>query len=164
MQKAKILWRFPCWDIETKQKNTRISSNRPITIQYTASEVDSGNFLSDSVAGDTNTAEIYFSAISQNSSFFVDIDNDTNPEATGKIKITLNNDPAAITTYTVATAEADRSVEITILDDDAPELSIIAGSSVTEGTNSRARFRIISDIMPKVSATDPIYSSWCKLY
>ena len=44
---------------------------------------------------------------------------------------------------------ADKSAEAIIWDDEAPELSIRGGNAVTEGTNTKAVFRVISNVMPK---------------
>ena len=46
-----------------------------------------------------------------------------------------------IKTYNVSTG-ADKDAEATIWDDDAPELTIGAGTGVTEGPSVKARFQM----------------------
>ena len=45
----------------------------------------------------------------------------------------------------------DSMITVTITDDDVPELSILAGPSVTEGPNVKAIFKVISSIEPKAA-------------
>ena len=132
---------------DVQAKTNSINPERTITIQYTPAEVDSGDFFTDEDTA--RTADLTFT---QNNgiwsdTFSVAIDNDTNADPTGKIKITLDNDPATIDTYTVATGD-DASAEATIWDDDAPELTILAGNAVTEGTDANASFRVIANVLP----------------
>ena len=127
-------------------KTLKIAPNRSISIQYLVEEVDSGNFLPDSVAGVTASAELVFNTRNF-APLTIDLDNDTNLEATGKVKVTLKDDPATLATYTVSTG-SDKSAEATIWDDEAPELTIHGGNPVTEGTNVKAVFRVISNVMP----------------
>ena len=129
-------------------KSTRASPERPITIQYLVEEVGSGDFLLDSIAGVTASVNLEFSTSTFSAPLIIDLDDDSNIEATGKVKVTLKDDPETVATYTVSTG-ADKSAEATILDDDAPELSIRGGNAVTEGTNTKAVFRVISNVMPK---------------
>ena len=46
--------------------------------------------------------------------------------------------PQTIDTYTVSTG-ADKSAEVTIWDDEIPELSIVAGPAITEGVRVQKR-------------------------
>ena len=69
-------------------------------------------------------------------------------ESSGKIKVTLNDDPAVIDTYLVSTG-ADKSAEAIIWDNEAPELTITAGPAVTEADNVKATFKVISNVKPK---------------
>ena len=134
---------------EDQTKSTSINPLRPISVQYTPEEVDNGDFLTDTVANIATTTELTFTSNNGiwSDVITVNLHNDTNGEPTGKIKITLNNDPATITTYMV-TSGADNTAEATIWDDDSPELTIIAGNPVTEGTDSTAAFRVISNVNP----------------
>ena len=133
---------------DVQAKTNSINPGRPITVQYTPEEVDSGDFLSNE--GTATTVELTFT---ETNGVWTDIlsvalDNDTNPDPTGKIKVTLNDDPATIATYTVSTG-TDKSAEATIWDDDAPELTILAGNAVTEGTDASATFKVIANVLPK---------------
>ena len=76
------------------------------------------------------------------------LDDDQLPESGGQIRVTLNNDPATISTYTVANQIED-VVDVTVWDDDAPELIILGGNSVAEADNAKATFRLISNVRPK---------------
>ena len=129
-------------------KSTRVSPERPITIQYMVEEVGTGDFLLDSIAGVSDSVSLEFSTSTFSAPLIVDLDDDSNIEATGKVKVTLKDDPETVATYTVSTG-ADKSAEATIWDDEAPELSIRGGNAVTEGTNTKAVFRVISNVMPK---------------
>ena len=142
---------------EDQTKALSINPGRSITIQYTPDEVNSRDFLNNAVAGVDKTAVLNFvqSGGDWIATFAVDLDNDTAPEETGKIEVTLNEDPESIDTYTISSTNADQSAEAIIWDDDAPELSIVAGPAVTESPNARATFKVISNVMPS-AATIPI--------
>ena len=62
-----------------------------------------------------------------------------NGEVTGYIMVTLNPDPDTLATYQLGTAV---SGVITVWDDDAPELAIVAGEPVIESDGAVARFTV----------------------
>ena len=62
----------------------------------------------------------------------------------------MNSDPNSANTYQLG--ETTEGV-ITILDDDAPELSITAGSSVTEGESDFVEFTIFTKVSPNKPVT-----------
>ena len=134
--------------VTTRDPSANYVSNgyRDVTVQYTAEEVDNGNFLLNS--GVRQSAKLRFGTQRARASLPISLDNDNTPESTGKIKVTLHEDTAAITTYLLPSDVSARSAEATILDDDAPVLTIEAGNAVTEGPDVKARFKIISDVMP----------------
>ena len=134
--------------VTTRDPSTNNLSNgfRDVTVQYTAEEVDNGNFLLNS--GVRQSAILRYGQQRATASLPIRLDNDTTPESTGKIKVTLHEDTAVISTYMLPSDVSARSAEATILDDDAPVLTIEAGNAVTEGPNVKARFKIISDVMP----------------
>ena len=134
--------------ITAREPSTNLTSQpfRDITLHYTAEEVDNGDFLLN--PGVRQTAILKFGTQRVRASLPISLDNDSTPESTGKIKVTLHEDTAVITTYTLPSDVNARSAEATILDDDAPVLTIEAGNAVTEGPDVKARFKIISDVMP----------------
>ena len=79
--------------------------------------------------------------------FPVELENDNNGEATGKIKLTLKENPNVY--FLGPQSERDGPIgKITIWDDDTPELTITAGPAVTEGPTAKATFTIVSNVMP----------------
>ena len=66
-------------------------------------------------------------------------------EATGDIKLTLNTDPDSGHTYRLST-EVEGT--ITILDNDAPELTITGGDPVTEAVGAMATFTVSAKVSP----------------
>ena len=133
---------------EDQTKTQGETPARPITIQYSVEEVDSGDFLLDTVVTDSASIDLEFNPSTYSAPLIIELDNDSNIEATGKIKVTLKDDPLTLATYTISTG-ADKSAEAIIWDDEAPELSIRGGNTVTEGTDTKAVFRVISNVMPK---------------
>ena len=148
---------------DDQTKSNSINPGRNITIQYTPEEVNPGNFLRN--AGTPNTAIVNFNERDGiwTSTFAVEIDDDSSGEATGNIKVTLNDDPATISTYTVSTGD-DKSAEATIWDDDAPELSIVAGPAVTEGDDVKATFKVISNVLPSTNSIPIQYTPTSATY
>ena len=141
---------------DNQAKSNSIDPGRNITIQYTPNEF-SGDFLTNAVAGTEVTEELTFSQNGDTDNpwtdtFTVNLDNDNNPEATGAIRVTLDDDPGTYTTYIVST-RGDRTAEVTIWDDDRPELSLIAGSAVTEGADVKVSFKVVSNVVPKTDLT-----------
>ena len=145
---------------DVQAKTNSINPGRPITIKYTPAEVSSGDFLTDTVAGTATTTILDFREDNGTwfDTFTVNLNDDSTVESTGKVKVTLNNDPAMIKTYNVSTG-ADKAAEAIIWDDDAPELTIAAGTGVTEGPNVKARFQSNFQCVTKNCITDSIYTS-----
>ena len=75
----------------------------------------------------------------------VPIHNDEIGERTGQIEVSLLEDDVIEKTYKIAN-DGSQTVRATILDDDAPELKISAGNSVTEGDGNAANFTVTSEI------------------
>ena len=137
-----------------QNKTSSINPGRSVTVQFTPDEVNSKDFLSDTDAGADKTAVLNFvqTGALWTAKLPVNLDNDSSPEETGEIMVTLKDDPALIDTYTLSNTEADKSAKATIWDDDAPELSIIAGPAVIEGPDVKATFKVISNVMPSAAA------------
>ena len=97
---------------------------REVTVHYTVAEIGDSDFLTDAVAT-TTSGSIRFQNIAgrEKGTISVDLDNDIRAEPTGMIELTLNADSAPSQTYTVV-AGAASSATATILDNDAPTLSI----------------------------------------
>ena len=55
---------------------------------------------------------------------------------------------ASVQTYIVSTGD-DKTAEATIWDDDAPELTIVAGPDVTEGNEDNVTFSIVTNVRPR---------------
>ena len=139
--------------------NTKARSfnpERPITIYYTPEEVGEGDFLLSSIAGVATTVILDFSANGiWKATFSVPLANDNTIEQTGKIRVTLNEDQATFKTYDIST-RGDHYAEATILDDDAPEISISvssANATVAEAANAKAKFTITASAMPTSALT-----------
>ena len=74
----------------------------------------------------------------------VTLDNDSNREATADIKLTLNADTMSPATYQLGTITEGT---LTVLDDDAPELSVSAiSASIIEADNVTANFKVSAAI------------------
>ena len=120
----------------------------PIMIKATPAE-DGSDFLTDAVA-DTEV-EIPVTFVDPDGDnvytgeFPVELENDDNGEATGKIQLTLKENSAVY----LLEPQSETVGKITIWDDDTPELTIIAGPAVTEGPDAKATFTIVSNVMPK---------------
>ena len=69
----------------------------------------------------------------------IPIHDDSVGESTGEITVTLVADESHVEKYRVS-ADGTETVKVTILDDDAPELSILAGDAVSEGPQVSANF------------------------
>ena len=127
---------------------TGLTEDDTLTIYATPSE-DGDDFLTDAIADTMDFYTVAFIDPDGDSTYSgvysVTLDNDNNGEASGDIKLTLNSDSAETTTYQLGTTTEG---VITILDDDAPELSISAGSPVTEAQNVTADFTISAAVSP----------------
>ena len=103
-----------------------LTNDTTLNINATPAE-EGGDFLTDAVASDTNFP-VEFEARSDGSYsgvLAVMLDDDEIGEATADIQVTLNPDPNPAKTYRLG---ATTNGGMTILDDDAPELSISAGT------------------------------------
>ena len=120
-------------------------------VRYNPSEQGSGNFLDENTTplsqeaittqliDFTESNQIYTATLS------VPIHNDSVGERTGQIDVELLSENTVPKTYRVAT-NGSQIATATILDDDAPELKITAGSSVVEGDGNSANFTITSEV------------------
>ncbi len=129
-----------------------VAPRRELTVKYTPSEVGGGDFFTDAVATATSTSVRFQSLFGRvKGTIMVDLNDDTDAESTGMIKVTLNADPALVQTYTVIAGDKSFSTA-TILDNDAPELSIANGPLVKEsdlsGSPAQAIFTISSPVQP----------------
>ena len=136
---------------DDQAKSNSIDPERPITVHFTPDEVDAGDFLTNAVANVADSAQLIFTESNGlwTSTFAVELDDDSTAEPTGKVTVTLNDDPASVQTYIVSTGD-DKTAEATIWDDDAPELTIVAGPDVTEGNEDNVTFTIIANVRPRV--------------
>ena len=119
-------------------------------VRYDPSEVGTGNFLNEFASPSqeaVTSAEIDFTGSGNtfSATLSVPIHNDSAGERTGEIQVTLLPDDVAEHNYRVAKNASD-TVKAKILDDDAPELTITAGSAVTEGDGNDAEFTITSQV------------------
>ena len=125
--------------------------NTPLLINATPAE-DTGDFLTEAIADEPINYSVIFSDPDQDDiytgTFAVALHNDTIGEVTGDIKLSLNTKP---TTYQIgATSEGT----ISILDDDAPEITISANyPTVTEAVNAEAIFTISAQVSPTSTYT-----------
>ena len=119
----------------------------PIMIKATPSEDDS-DFLTVAVDGTEVEIPVTFTDPDGDKvytgEFPVELDNDSNGEATGKIQLTLKENSAVY----LLEPQSETVGKITIWDDDAPELTIVGGPAVTEGPDAKAIFTIVSNVMP----------------
>ena len=135
-----------------KLSATGLTQTTEVAIKATPSE-DGGDFLSASVEDTQATFTVEFTDPDGDNvysgEFEVELDNDSNGEATSDIKLTLN---ANAVVYDLG---ADTEGVITIWDDDAPELVITAfEEDVTESRNTTfARFRVD----PRTAPSNPNY-------
>ena len=68
----------------------------------------------------------------------------------GEVQVVLNADPNATKSYQLGLTTIGT---ISILDDDAPELAVIAGPSVIEADNTDANFTALAKISPNKFVT-----------
>ena len=116
-----------------------------LSINATPAE-DGGDFLADEFTDTAIDYPVIFADYDLDGTytgeFTVPIDSDTIREMTSNIKLTLNAKPLV---YNLgATTEG----VLAILDDDAPELKITAGNSITESANVSASFVVSAEISP----------------
>ena len=127
-----------------------MNPGRKIWVRYTPAEVENGNFLTNEIATPTTTAIglTFTTTAPYTSTLSIPLHNDQVGEATGKIRVTLNDDPATPDTYTVASG-ANANAEAKIWDDDAPELVLsTSASEVTEAINAEAVYTVSARVSP----------------
>ena len=134
------------------QLTADINPGRALALRYTPENVNSDNFLATTSSESITTDQVI--EFSDNgsgvitSTLRVAIDDDLVPESTGMITVTLNSDPATPVTYHVASGSS-ASATATILDNDAPELTIAGGEPISEGVSSgQAVFIIATHVQP----------------
>ena len=127
---------------------TGISADTTFTVNATPAE-DGDDFITDAVADTAADYAVDFSDSDGDSVYTgelaIDLDNDSTGEATGTFKLTLNTDTASPATYQLGTTTEGT---ITVLDDDAPELSITGGEQVVEGVGATADFIVSAKTSP----------------
>ena len=121
--------------------------NTPLLVNATPAE-DTGDFLTDAIAGSPDDFSVIFSDLDRDNiytGFFeVALHNDDIGEATGDIKLSLNANP---TTYQIGSVSEGT---ISILDDDAPEITLSANfPTVTEAEDAEAIFTISAQVSPR---------------
>ena len=134
---------------------------RKIWVNYTPAEVASGNFLTNEVATPTTTVTglTFTTTAPYISTLNIPLHDDQVGEATGKIRVTLNDDPATPDTYTVVSG-ANANAEATIWDDDAPELVLSTSSpEVTEAMNAEAVYTVSARVSP-TNTFEVYYRVW----
>ena len=128
-------------------------------MRYTPSEVGLGDFLAAGVQDVFVDADLSFE--DDGNGNFVDeisipLDNDGDGEVTGEIEVTINSDSAAPNyTYLVGTTSKAKTK---IWDDDAPELMITGGTTITEGAGVQAIFNVIAQVQPSGGSVDVDYT------
>ena len=132
---------------------TGLTSTTTIMINATPAE-DGSDFLTDAIAGTATDYAVEFVDADGDSTYSgiisVPTHNDVTSETPGTIKLTLN---AKSGTYRLGSTTEGT---IRILDDDAPELKIVAENSVIEGENVSAKFIVSSTFSPN-KTIDVIY-------
>ena len=125
------------------------------SIYYLPSEVLTGDFLNDNAipsqesksSQGLNLSQVNGNGLYQ-ATLTIPIHDDNVGENTGKIAVTLIADEAHAKNYRIR-QDGTETAEVTILDDDAPELSIQAGTAVTEGPQVTANFTLIARSQPR---------------
>ena len=137
-------------------------TNSTVSVNFTPTEMG-GDFLGDQVQDPATPVTVQDVAISADVAFVdpdsdgtytgnisITLQSDNIDEISAPIQITINPDPADEDKYKLG---ATTMGTVKILDDDAPELTITAGSPVTEGVDVKAVFTVTSVVNP---GTDPI--------
>ena len=124
---------------------TGLTGSATLAINATPAEVGS-DFLTDSTADTPANFPVEFTDPDGDGTYTgelsVPLDNDEIGDITGDITATLNTNP---TTYQLGSTTTGR---ITVWDDDAPELKVTAGNSITEADNISANFVISAEVSP----------------
>ena len=138
---------------------TELDEAENFNVRYIASEVGAGNFLDENASPSqevANSQSLNFEQIGNtriySATLTVPIHNDNVGERRGTILVNLLADNAPTETYVVASGDAGVAAA-KILDDDAPELTIRPGGTVTEGFGQTANFSIVSEVLPPRALT-----------
>ena len=130
---------------EFKLSAVGLTATSTLIIKATPAE-NGSDFLSNLVADTSAEYSVEFTDSDNDNTYdgmlSVALDNDNVGEATGSIKLTLNENS------TVYRFGASTEGLKTIWDDDAPELTIAAGNPVVETTNAEASFVVSANISP----------------
>ena len=132
---------------DDQAKSNSINPERDISVQFTPEEVHSTGFFDNS--GTTRTEVLTFTENNGiwSDTITLDINNQPTNIASGSIKVTLENDPEAVNSYTVALDEG-KSASVSVWDENAPSITILAGNTITEGVDDKAIFKVISNVAP----------------
>ena len=124
---------------------TNLSQTTTLMVNATPNE-DGSDFLTDTVAGTEADFPVQFTDSDDDDTYTgileVALDDDMIGEASGRIRLTLNESP---TRYVRGTPNDG---VITILDDDTPELRISTDVAITEDDNVNAIFVITAKVSP----------------
>ena len=130
---------------------TGLTVTTTLSINATPAE-DGADFLTDEIAGTADDFNVEFRDDDGDDTYTgklpIALQIDDDGEATGNIKLTLNVDPDPAKTYRLGTTTEG---VITILDDDAPELSIAGAGEVSETTGAMATFTVSARVSPNDS-------------
>ena len=130
-----------------------LTSDDTLMINATPAE-DGADFLTNAIADTAKDFSVNFSDPDGDSIYTgllsVVLDNDDVGEMTGDIKVTLNADPDFAQSYRLGSVVEGKA---TILDDDAPELSIVGRGPVTEAVDAVATFVVSAKVSPNKLVT-----------
>ena len=119
-----------------------------LTIKYLP---ESANFLGTGMSGNpqTTASPLEFSGLGPYTTrLAVAIDNDTNAEVNGPIRVTLQSEDIPGTTYTVANSPENTAVVNVIDDDSLPLLTITAPLNPTPENEGQVDFTITTETNP----------------
>ena len=135
----------------------RVNGQQLFGVYATLTE-EEGDFLLDSITNIERQYMVLFTGPDEDNIYHgmltVPLDNDSTPESTGKIKLTINNDTNdGVIDYKIVASDQNSEVNteniITVFDDDAPELRVSAvNSTITEADNVTANFLISAKFSP----------------
>ena len=125
---------------------------RNFEVNYILEETDS-DFIAKSNEGRKKTPTLKFTPDDNGkytATFAVELSDDSDAEVRDNIYATLLEEDVATTqkTYSINFGGINNSATATILDNDAPELSIVAGADIEEADEVDAEFKVIANFMP----------------
>ena len=128
-------------------------NGKVLKVRFTPAEVGSGSFLSST---SQVSQDLTFTADAQGEfkqDISITLDDDDIREATGQVEVVLN-DPASTTSINQFYQVGSQSTaQVTVWDNDAPELSIANGATIAEGTDSEAIFPVTAKVSPNKELT-----------